>query len=161
VLILLVVLVAVPLLNHVYIISIILVSEETFFKIFDKVNMSQVKIGELSITYKDTKWHLKKYLVGYIKSKKIVLVDLTGLGVKELSKQLLEDLINVAGKLESEELCVAIAAKSPTTASMARNLTIFGFTADTKAQISNLTSSSSIAIMRMEVSQEDDFVDLC
>jgi len=137
-----------------------LVSEEAFFKIFDKVNMSQVKIGDLSITYKDTEG-VKKYLVGYMKSKKMVLVDLTKLGVKELSRKLLEDLINVAGKLESEELCVAIAAKSPTTASMARNLTIFGFTPSTKAQISNLTSSSSIAIMRMEVSQEDDFVDLC
>eukprot|EP00826_Nyctotherus_ovalis_P020660 TRINITY_DN1650_c0_g1_i29.p3 TRINITY_DN1650_c0_g1~~TRINITY_DN1650_c0_g1_i29.p3 ORF type:complete len:122 (+),score=49.41 TRINITY_DN1650_c0_g1_i29:72-437(+) len=102
----------------------------------------------------------KKYSVGNVSSRRTVLVDLTETGAKELNKQLLEDFTNVAGRLDCEELCVAVAAKSPAAASMARSLTIFGFAADTKAQAALLTSNPDILIMRMEVNQEDDFVDL-
>lgn len=140
----------------------ILVSDETFFKTFDKVD-NQVKTGELSVVEGCIDWSLKKeekYSVGQMDNKKIVLIDLTEVKPKDLGKQLLDDLINVTVKLDSEEMCVAIARKSPTSASMARSMTIFGFTPDSKTGCQQFTSNPDIVIMRMEVSQEDDFVDL-
>lgn len=141
------------------------VAEEAFFKTFDKVDAGEVKIGELEIAEGNIEWSLKKtgnkkYSVGNVRGKKTVLVDLTEVGAKELNKQLLEDLTNLAGQLDSEELCVALAAKSPAAVPMARSLTIFGFVPDAKAQAALLTSNPDIIIMRMEVNQEDDFVDL-
>lgn len=143
--------------------DVILVSDETFLKTFDKVDTNQVKTGELSVAEGCADWCLKKegskkYSVGQMN--KLALIDLTEVTPKDLNKQLLEDLISVAVKLDSEEMCVAIAGKSPTAASMARSMTIFGFTADSKAECQQFTSNPDIVIMRMEVSQEDDFVDL-
>lgn len=124
-----------------------------------------MKISELEIEEGCAEWHLeksglRKYSLGYIETQKFAFADLTTVGAKELNRQLLDDLTNVAGRLGSEVLYVAMAAKSPAVVSMARSMTIFGFEAVRKTEAKEYVSSVDVVVMRMELNQEDDFVDL-
>ena len=121
-----------------------------------------VILSELDIEHGPAEWREKhgspkKYSVGFIESSKALLVDLSEITPKDLNKPLLDDLGKIAEKTQSEGLYVAVQAAA---SALVRNMMVYGFEKITKEEARTYTSDSDILLLKMEVNQEDDFVDL-
>ena len=97
------------------------------------------------------------YRLDYLEGSKVVLADFSDLPSKEITKALLEDVYKVSGDIQAEELYVAVSLMDPQKDRIIRNLVVFGFE---KVEGKKFTSNSEVALLKIEVNQEDDFVDL-
>jgi len=95
--------------------------------------------------------------MGCIERSKISLANLAGVEAKEINKTLLDDIYKIAGDLEAEELFVSVSLTDPMKDKIVRNLVVYGFE---KSDAKRFVSDSSVMVLRMEVNQEVDFVDL-
>lgn len=91
---------------------------------------------------------------------KEILIDLTKNNPKEISKSLLDDFSLLAEKLKSDTIYAALSASSASFGVLARNLLVYGFEKTSLEEASKYTSSPDIVLLKKEVDQEDDFVDL-
>jgi len=101
-----------------------------------------------------------KYRVGCIQDEKILLVDLTDIYPRDLNKLLLDDLCKIAECTKSENMFIAINLANLSARQIARNLLVYGFEKSSKEECEKFTSNKNILMMKMEINQEDDFVDL-
>lgn len=102
----------------------------------------------------------QKYLAGCIEEEKMLLVDLKSASGKDINKLLLEDLLNIAEKKKMECLLVGISQNDQNFHKILRNLLVFGFEKTGENEAKKLTSKTDVVILKMEVNQECDFVDL-
>ena len=142
-----------------------IVDEGTFYATFDKLADSNIVLSELGIEQGLAEWRDKsssprKYLVGCIEETSLMFADFTEIDSKELNKPLLDDLCKIAEITKSETMYVALSAANPEMGHIVRNLLVYGFEKTTKIEAKNYASDSNILLMKMEVNQEDDFVDL-
>ncbi len=124
-----------------------------------------VKISELDIEQGLAEWRGKdasprKYRVGCVEDSKVLLADFTEVSSKELNKLLLDDLCKIAEKTKSETLYVALSAVQPTLSGLVRNMLVYGFEKVGKEEAAKLASNPELLMLKLEVNQEDDFVDL-
>ena len=130
------------------------------------VDQKNITISELDIEHGLCEWREKdssprKYHVGCIEEDKVILADFTEISIKEINKLLLDDLCKIAEKTKSENLYAALSTvPSSSISNVVRNMLVYGFEKATKEETAKLTSNPEIIIMKMEVNQEDDFVDL-
>ena len=136
--------------------------EEAFHSLFDMVEELEATKIELHVERGLPEWRdnincEKKYQMGFLEGSKAMVVNLTEAQSKEINKILLNDLYKIAGDLEAEELYVALSLLDPNKDKTVRNLIVYGFErADTK----KFATNPEVLILRMEVNQEYDFVDL-
>ncbi len=95
--------------------------------------------------------------MGFAKKSQTAVADLSEVPCKEVTRSLLDDLFKVAVDLKAEELCVAISLLDPERDRLIRKLVVYGFE---KSLAERLASNPDLAFFRIEVNQEDDFVDL-
>eukprot|EP00831_Metopus_contortus_P051348 TRINITY_DN430_c0_g2_i2.p2 TRINITY_DN430_c0_g2~~TRINITY_DN430_c0_g2_i2.p2 ORF type:complete len:175 (-),score=20.60 TRINITY_DN430_c0_g2_i2:165-689(-) len=140
--------------------------EEAFFETYDRLDQAKITLGELSIEYGPAKWRVtetdskKKYSFGWCPASSTLFVDLTEVSPKELTKLLLEDLSRVAESKEAEGLVVAIKRTPAELSALIRSLFTFGFERISKSDTQKLVSNPDVHVLRLEASQECDFVDL-
>ena len=130
--------------------------------IFDKVDESEISKIELQVEQGLPEWREhanepKKFQLGLMGRSKSAIADLAEVSGKEINKLLLDDLHKITGDLEAEELFVAISLLDPLKDKTVRNLVVYGFE---KVEAKRFTSNPDVMMLRMEVNQEDDFVDL-
>lgn len=89
-----------------------------------------------------------------------MLADLTEITKKDLNKMLLDDFAQIAEKQQIENLYVALSMNEPTLGDIARNLIVYGFEKISKEDSKRYTTNPEVMVMKLEVNQEDDFVDL-
>ena len=119
---------------------------------------------DLEVEYGLAEWRAKgeaprRYKLGCLETEKLLLADLTEAG-KEIGRALLDDLCSLTEKTKAETLVIALAAMQPAAGHLVRSLLVFGFEAVSKEEAQRFTSRQDVVLMRMEVNQEDDFVDL-
>eukprot|EP00830_Metopus_es_P006094 TRINITY_DN157_c0_g3_i1.p3 TRINITY_DN157_c0_g3~~TRINITY_DN157_c0_g3_i1.p3 ORF type:complete len:137 (-),score=30.22 TRINITY_DN157_c0_g3_i1:213-623(-) len=122
-------------------------------------------MGEIEIDYGKAAWREKDscerhYTFEVNGANKTMFVDLTEASSKDINKLLLEDLSDIAGKSKSENLCIALSENDPTIPALVRNLLVFGYEKIGKEETAKYTSCKEAILMKLEVNQEDDFVDL-
>lgn len=140
----------------------IIVGDEVLFKTFDKVNPTETEVSELYVECGLAEWNISKtkqrfYHVANFPARKALLVDFCQIAPKELSGYLLDALSKIAERTKSEFIYVAISSKSSSVSSFVRCLGIYGFEGP---EIESWTSDKNVIIMKMEVNQEDDYVEL-
>ena len=96
----------------------------------------------------------KSYNLQYLKKEKAVLVDFSS---EEVTKSLLTDVYSLAGEIQARELYISVSLMNPNKSSTLKNLLVFGFE---KASGEEFTSNEEVMVLKMEVNQEYDFVDL-
>lgn len=124
------------------------------------VDESEISRIELQVEHGLPEWReseSKHYQLEYVKSNKTILADFSELSSKELNKSLLEDVYKLAGDIQAEELYLAISLMNPDKDRIVRNLVVFGFE---KTEAKKITSNAEVVVLKIEVNQEDDFVDL-
>ena len=141
------------------------VVEEAFYTTFDMVTKEDVSLSELDIEQGLAEWREKdstprKYQVGCIKNSKVLLADFTTIESKQINKLLLDDLCKIVEKSQAEDLYIALSALDPKIGAVVRNLVVYGFEKVGKEEAAKHISNPEIMVMKMEVNQEDDFVDL-
>ena len=99
----------------------------------------------------------KKYELEFLEKEKVVLFDLSEASSENISRKLLDDIYNLSGELKAEELYISVSSLSPKKNSIVRNLLVFGFE---RVDDDRFTSNKEIILLKMEVNQEYDFVDL-
>jgi hypothetical protein len=99
----------------------------------------------------------KKYQIGFMETSKTMLANLTEAQSKEINKTLLDDIYKVAGDLESEELYVTLSLLDPNKDKIVRNLIVYGFE---RTDAKKFVTNPEVIMLRMDVNQEYDFVDL-
>ncbi len=137
-------------------------TEEALETIFDKVDEEELTRIELTVEQGLPEWREKtagpkQYSIGYLEHEKVTLVDFSELPAKEITKTLLEDVYKISGDLQAEELYAAVSMLDPEKDRIIRNLVVYGFE---KAEGKRFTSNPDVVMLRIEVNQEDDFVDL-
>ena len=142
-----------------------LVSDETFFQTFDKIDSKLINISELEIEYGFAKEPTPKnnhrcYQIGNLQSQKFIFVNLTELVPKQLTRHLLESFNKIAEKTKSENIYVVISRQSPVTSSIIRSLGMFGFESVKDEEAKLFVSKADKIVMKMEISQEDDFLNM-
>jgi hypothetical protein len=127
--------------------------------IFDKIESKEATHVTLEETTNELyeKVAPKRCSLEYLDNEKIVLVDLSEFAYNEITKQFLNDIYSLAGVLKAEELLVNVSLLSSEKSKIIRNLLVFGFE---KTSEENYTSNTDIAMLRIDVNQEYDFVDL-
>ncbi len=89
-----------------------------------------------------------------------MFADFTEIEAKELNKLLLDDLCKIAERTKSETLYVALSTMDSAIRSIVRNMLVYGFEKTTKEEAEKYMSNPEVLLMKLEVNQEDDFVDL-
>lgn len=121
---------------------------EVVESIFDKVESRVVTLEERE--------GLKQHELEFLEKEKIVLVDFSELTAAQLTKSLLNDIYSLAGVLEAEELYASVSLLSEDRSKILRSLLVFGFE---RTEGESFTSNADVALVRMDVNQEFDFVD--
>eukprot|EP00826_Nyctotherus_ovalis_P053833 TRINITY_DN7024_c0_g1_i5.p1 TRINITY_DN7024_c0_g1~~TRINITY_DN7024_c0_g1_i5.p1 ORF type:complete len:156 (-),score=48.26 TRINITY_DN7024_c0_g1_i5:337-804(-) len=124
-------------------------SGEVAESVFDKVESKVVTLEEGE--------GLKQHELEYLEKEKIVLVDFSELTAGELTKSLLNNIYSLAGILGAEELYASVSLLSEDKSKILRDLLVFGFE---KAGGESFTSNTDVTMVRVDVNQEYDFVDL-
>lgn len=133
-----------------------------FATVFDKVDESEVTRLELLVEqglpeWRDKATEPKKYRMGCLEKEKVAVADLSEVPNKEVTKTLLDDLFKISIDLQAEELYVTVSLLDPARDKLIRNLLVYGFE---KSEAERFTSNPDLALLKIEVNQEDDFVDL-
>ena len=87
-------------------------------------------------------------------------MDFTDIDAKELDKLLLDDLCKIAEKTKSETMYVALSTSDLAARPMVRNMLVYGFEKATKEESEKFLTGSEILLMKLDINQEDDFMDL-
>jgi hypothetical protein len=139
-------------------------SREAFFNSFDLLAESDIETLELTIEHGLPEWRLQKdprrYQLAFNERCKQLFADLTTIAGKELGRALLDDVHKLAEDIKAEELYVAISLKDPERAKVVRSLLVYGFEKLESSEAGQLTSNPDVLLLKMEINQEDDFVDL-
>jgi hypothetical protein len=88
---------------------------------------------------------------------KVALVDLSKTSI---SKALLNDLHKLSEEIHAEEVYVAISVKAANCNLAARNLIVYGFEKLSSDEAQRFTTMADYIFLKMDVNQEDDFVEL-
>ena len=119
---------------------------------------------ELSVENGLREWRLqkepRKYQLGFSAGWKRAFAELTDMDPKEMGRALLDDFHKLAEDIHADELCLAISLKDPAHMKMARSLLVYGFEKVQPEEAAQITSSPDLLLLKMEINQEDDFVDL-
>lgn len=124
-----------------------------------------MEISELGVDQGLAEWREKdatprRYRLGCIADEETLLADLTEINAREINRPLLDDICKVAEKTRSEGLFVALSLSLPQIGNVVRSLITYGFERLGKEEDAKLTTNSAVILLRLEVNQEDDFVDL-
>ena len=133
---------------------------EALESIFDKIEderATHVILEERSDEWHERKVAPKRCNLEYLENEKIALVDLSEFANSDISKQFLNDIYSLAGVLKAEELLVSVSLLSSEKSKIIRKLLVFGFE---KTPEETFTTNTDVAILRIDVNQEYDFVDL-
>lgn len=128
--------------------------------IFDNAEMTThitLEIEDSASEWSDKKLTSKRYSLEHLINEKIVLVDFSELAFSEMTKLLLNDIYSLAGVLGAEELYVGVSLLSEEKNKILRNLLVFGYE---KVTEESFTSNTDVVMLRIDVNQEYDFVDL-
>lgn len=128
--------------------------------IFDKVEMTThvtLEIEDSGNEWSNKKLTPKHYSVEHLTNEKIVLVDFTELPFSEMTKLLLNDIYSLAGVLGAEELYIGVSLLNEEKNKILRSLLVFGYE---KVIEETFTSNTDVVMLRIDVNQEYDFVDL-
>lgn len=137
-------------------------SDDSSKTVFDKLPTTKASRLTLEVEEQNTEWRRKKptpkhYTLEYLENEKTILVDFSELSSAEINKPLLNNIYTLAGHLQAEALLISVSLLDPEKNSIIRNLLVFGFE---RVQDEKFTSDDEVTVLRMEVNQEDDFVDL-
>ena len=139
-------------------------SREAFFDSFDLLAETDIDTLELTIEHGPPQWRSHKeprrYQLGFSERWKRLFADLTTIAGKELGRALLDDAHKLAEDVKAEELFVAVSLRDPERVKVVRNLLVYGFEKLESAEAAQLTSNPDVMVLKMEINQEDDFVDL-
>ena len=102
----------------------------------------------------------KRYHLAFLEASKVSLANLINIAAKEFNKSLFADLSKMSETLHAEHLYVALNRKNPQLTNIVRSLTVFGFEGVLPKDKEKFTTSPDIAMMRVDLSQEEDYVDL-
>lgn len=89
-----------------------------------------------------------------------LLVDLAEVPGKELTKSLMKDLNRIAERTKSCVMYAGLRASACGVNSIVRSMMVYGFEVAGKSESKKLVSGKSVIVMKLEVTQELDFVDL-
>ena len=136
--------------------------EEAFHSLFDMVDKSDVTKVELRVgqglpEWRDSTANIKKYTMGFMERSKTMLANLSEVQSKEINKTLLDDIYKIATDLEVEELYVALSLLDPNRDKLVRNLIVYGFE---RTDAKKFVTNPEIVMLKIDVNQEYDFVDL-
>ena len=140
-------------------------SEEEFYKTFDALEESKTVLAALEIENGPLEWRLgakesKKYHLASIESSKVALANLITIPAREYNKALFVDLCKMSETLKADRLYVALSKKAPQLANTVRSLTVYGFEKATPEEQKLFTSCLDITMLKIELTQEVDYVDL-
>lgn len=78
----------------------------------------------------------------------------------KINKQLLNDLHTLAEEVSAEEIYIALRLDASNCNSIVRNLLVYGFQKISSQEAERFTTMNDYLLMKMDVNQEDDFVDI-
>ena len=136
--------------------------EVAFHSLFDMVDKSEVtkielRVGQGLPEWRDSSANTRKYTMGFMEGSKTMLANLSEVQSKEINKTLLDDIYKIATDLEAEELYVALSLSDPNRDKIVRNLIIYGFE---RTGTKKFVTNPEIVMLKIDVNQEYDFVDL-
>ena len=137
----------------------------SFFEKFESLEQEKVILAELEVEHGPSEWRkgheAHKFHLGYIEAKKIALADLTYVPPIALNKSLLADLSKMADNLKADHLYLALSNRNvKQLASVLRSLIVYGFEKVKNEEVKLFTAKADKLFLRMEISREEDFVDL-
>ncbi len=140
-------------------------SEEQFYKTFDKMERAKTVLAEMEVENGPTEWlngikQARKYHLASIETSKLALANLITIGAKEFSKSLFADLSKVSESLHAKHLYVALSKLIPQFLNIVRSLRVYGFEKVSNEDRAKFTSSLDVAMLKLDLSSEEDYVDL-
>eukprot|EP00826_Nyctotherus_ovalis_P035936 TRINITY_DN3135_c0_g1_i17.p3 TRINITY_DN3135_c0_g1~~TRINITY_DN3135_c0_g1_i17.p3 ORF type:complete len:103 (-),score=28.30 TRINITY_DN3135_c0_g1_i17:210-518(-) len=100
------------------------------------------------------------YHIAHVPAAESLLVDFVEVPGKELTKSLMKDLNRIAERTKSRAMYAGLKADASGINSIVRSMMVYGFEIAGKGEAEKLVSGKNMLVMKLEVTQELDFVDL-